>query len=419
MNIKIAAISANSKKELINKIKNQNFTSHKDHQYRAAVLQEKENDIKPFTSDIDEIFKKNSETEFFQEENFYFYSGEKHDKVAFLFPGQGSQYINMGKEIKKLADPQIYETANKIFSSISDKKKTVLNLMFPDSGSDEKESELNLRQTDAAQPAIGITSAAYLDILGKFNIFPCAASGHSFGEITALFAAGGMSYETFIEIACTRGKLMAECGKDKDAGSMMAVLGTIEKIQEIIKLEKLDLIIANKNSPKQNVVSGATKEIDKAVKIFRKHKLRGIKLPVAAAFHSSLVSDAALPFSEFINKTEIKKLKFPVTSNTSGTFHSDDPGKIKELLAKQLTSPVSFTDNIKALFNSKIKVFLEAGPKKVLKDLAGQSAMQNKNYRFTAIDESAGKAPEKDFASTLAFLWVLGFETDIKKWNNM
>lgn len=411
MNIKINRVSSSSKKSLIEKIENKDFTYNNNGQYKAALIDNNE------VIDIYEIFEKNRDKDFFSDSHLYFYSGTKQSQTAFLFPGQGSQYINMGKEIKKIYTTPIYENGDEVFSKISNRNQLLSDIIFPDDSIDAKQAELNLQKTDAAQPAIGITSALYLSILKDLNIFPNTASGHSFGEISALYSAGSFDMGTFIKIASTRGKLMAECGKDKDAGSMMAVLGTIEKIKEVIDQEGLNLVLANKNSPKQNVVSGPGDEIDKAVKIFRKHKLRGVKLPVAAAFHSPLVEDAALPFSKFIDSVDIKPPQIPVTSNTTGDFHEDQ--NIKKLLSKQLINPVCFTDNLKSLFDIGIKVFIEVGPKKVLTDLAKQSAPKGEDFFFASLDESAGKTPILDFAKVLSLLFVLGFEPDIDKWNRL
>lgn len=413
MDIKINAASADTKAELLNKIKNKDFTFNIQNSFKAALI----NTNELTNEEIEEI--QNTDETFLKGNYFYFYSGKNLEKIAFLFPGQGSQYLNMGKGIKDICDKTLYEKADKEFLNISSKKIPVSDIIFGNQNKEEKQLQNDLQQTDCAQPAIGITSAVYLDILKSLNIKPSAASGHSFGEITALFSANVFDYETFIKIASTRGRLMADCGKDRDAGSMMAVLGTADKINEVIKAENLNLIIANKNSPKQNVVSGETAEIENAAKIFKKHKLRGIKLPVAAAFHSHLVKDAALPFSQFINSINMNKPQFNVTSNTSGNFHSQNQDEIKDLLSKQLTSPVCFTGNMEALFNENIYVFIEVGPKKVLKDLAKQSAPKDKTYWFASVDESCGKDPIKDLANVLGLLFVLGFEPDIKKWNSL
>jgi len=415
LNIKIYTASADTKKNLKNKIKNKDFTNDSADTVRAALITDNDFTINDFIQNIETEFEK--EEKFIKSENFYLYSGKKHEKACFLFPGQGSQYTNMGKDLKKIIKTDIYKKADEIFSNVSKKEKSLNELIFPGPDKDLKEAEEELKSTDNAQPAIGLTSALYTKALKDYGIYPSAAAGHSFGEISALYSAGSLDFENFIYTASVRGKLMSECSKDKDSGKMMAVLGSAEKIKEVIENENLNLIIANYNSPKQNVVSGESQEIDKAGKIFRKYKLKGISLPVSAAFHSPLVKDAADPFSKSLNEITLNSPEIPVTSNTAGDFHKKDTKNIKTLLSDQLISPVLFTQNLKTLFEEGFRVFIEAGPKKVLTDLGKQSDLSDENFFFASADESGGKKPLKDFASVLALLYVLGLNPDIDKWN--
>lgn len=410
MEIKIYPVSGNTIEELILKIHNKDFTFDIENKFKASLMDDGNLDY----FELENLINENKEKSFLKEKNIILYCGKSQEKLAFLFPGQGSQYLNMGEKIKKLAKDSLIENADEVFSKIN-KGKKISEFIFSDKGN---QGEEELKNTDYAQPAIGLCSALFIDVLKSLSINPDFLAGHSFGEISGLYASGAVDFQTFMEIASTRGKLMAECGRDKDSGSMMAVLGSMEQIQEVIDTESLDLIIANKNSPKQNVVSGPTDEIEKAVKIFRKERLRGIKLPVAAAFHSSLVKDAALPFSKFLENTKISEPKIPVTSNTTGDFHGKTPGEIKDLLSKQLTSPVLFTDNMETLAKQEVKVFIEVGPKKVLSDL-GKQILGTDNCFFASIDESCGKNPIHDFASVLALLNVLGFSPDMEKWNKI
>lgn len=410
MEIKIYPVSGNTIEELIEKIHNKDFTFDIENKFKASLMDDGDLD----SSQLENLIMENKDEIFLKEKNIILYSGKTQNKLAFLFPGQGSQYLNMGEEIKNIADESLVKNADKVFSKVNNGKK-ISEFIFSDKG---KQGEEKLKSTDYAQPGIGLCSALFMDVLKKLSINPDFLAGHSFGEISGLYASGAVDFKTFMDIASTRGKLMAECGKDKDSGSMMAVIGSMEQIKEVIDKEGLNLIIANRNSPKQNVVSGPTDEIEKALKIFRKNRLRGIKLPVAAAFHSSLVKDAALPFSEFLEKIEINQPKAPVTSNTTGDFHGKKPQEIKELLSKQLTSPVLFTDNMETLAKKEVKVFIEVGPKKILTDLAKQ-ILGTDNYFFASIDESCGKNPIHDFASVLALLNVLGFSPDIEKWNKI
>jgi len=411
LTIKILTVSSDSVEDLKSKIKNNDFSFSKTNKIKASFLKTDSNN---FLNELESVSDKTEDL--IKTENMFLYSGKNLDKKAFLFPGQGSQYVYMGKEIKKIFKSDFFERADKIFNKINDKKS--LNSLIYYVDKDKKDVKEELTNTENAQPAIGLVSAFYQNVLNQFNIFPQASAGHSFGELTALYSAGVLDFDEFIFLSSKRGKIMAESSKGKDAGKMMAVLGSMDKIEKVIKEENLELTIANHNSPKQNVVSGRSDEIEKASKVFRKHKLRGIILPVSAAFHSPLVKEALRPFTETLEKTNFNSPKIPVTSNASGVFHSNNTDKIKDSLSKQLTNPVLFTKNLDTLYNDRIRFFIESGPKKVLSDLGRQSLDKNKCF-FISIDESGGKEPVKDLAKVLALCAVLGFDPDLKKWNEI
>ncbi len=411
--MQINRVSENSKEKLIEKIREKNFSFAPEHKLKLAFPIDQ--NINQLIENIIYTIKKNQDNDFISDGNFFFYQGKTPLKIAFLFPGQGSQYVNMGKEILNLCKKSMFDEADKIFSQISS-KNSLMELIYPEKTDDC--SGKMLQQTDIAQPAIGFISSLYLNLLNELNIYPDAVSGHSFGEISALFASDSIDFKTFMKIASMRGKFMNQCGENGDAGSMMAVIGPLAKIEEVIKEENLNIVIANKNSPMQNVVSGHKDEIEKAGKIFRKYRLKGIKLPVAAAFHSLIVQDAVKPFSLFLETEKINSPKIPLTSNTSGNFHSRNPSEIKKLLTKQLINPVLFTDNLKCLEKSGINVFIEVGPKKVLKDISKQNFKESENLFFASVDESCGNNSLKDFSSLLSLLYSLDFKVDIDKWNS-
>ncbi len=356
---------------------------------------------------------------------------DKKNKTGFLFPGQGSQYTMMGRDIVSIF-PEAMDAvtlADQCFNPEQDYMIKPLHdyiFPFPDHIQPLEVSELELRNTDIAQPALGAISLAMVKVLKRFNIKPDYTCGHSFGELTALNAAGRINDTDFLNLSRVRGKYMAEASKQSgDSGSMFAVKAPMEKIEALIRDNDLDLVLANKNSHQQGVLSGSTHEIDRAVKIFKKNRVRGIKLPVAAAFHSRLVENAAKPFKKELEQITFKKSSIEVMSNTSGTFYPSDNEKAREILGNQLVNPVEFIKNIELMHKSGVSTFIEVGPKTVLTGLV-KSILKDHNITCLAMDTSlgpAGKTPGpgsglQDLAMVIASLASEGFDVDLTQWES-
>jgi len=344
-------------------------------------------------------------------------------KLGFVFPGQGSQYTGMVKDIISMF-PEAMDALmlGRSCTAAGDTKTGTPPLnefIFPLPAHvlDKKLAEESLRQTDIAQPAIGSTCLAMTEILKRFGIAPDMACGHSFGELSALHAAGWMDAKDFLELAGTRGRHMAAAGKaGNDPGGMLAIQAPIDKIQNLIDQEKLDLVLANKNSHTQGVLSGSTKEIDRAYKLSRKQKMRAVKLPVAAAFHSRLVENAAIPFTAEVAEKKLTPTEIEVLSNTTGKCYPKTEKKAKALLGNQLMHPVNFIDNIEFMREKGVATFLEVGPKSVLTGLIN-SILKGQDIQTCAMDASAGKKPGVyDLGTALCLIGSLGYSIDLSPW---
>lgn len=280
-------------------------------------------------------------------------------KVAFMFPGQGSQTVGMGQEIHE-AYPEIqklYDTANEVVGI------DLRSIMF----NGPKET---LTETENAQPALLLSSIALNHLLEEENIKPSLVVGHSLGEYSALVAAKAISLEEALPLVATRGRLMEEAFP-KGKGTMVAVLGlSVEQISEVIRPIDDEIVdVANINCPGQVVISGSVAGVEKASALLKKSGAkRVLPLNVSGPFHSRLMKAANEDFATYLNKVTIKDAEIPVYANVTANPVTNQ-GEIKELLLEQLYSPVRFEESIRNMMKQDIDAFVEVGNGKVLSGL--------------------------------------------------
>ncbi|MGG0718866.1 ACP S-malonyltransferase [Robertmurraya massiliosenegalensis] len=282
-------------------------------------------------------------------------------KIAFVFPGQGSQTVGMGQS---LAEKD--ESVRSIFQKADDKLGFALsNIIF-----EGPQEELTL--TTNAQPALLTTSVAILDYFKQANIEADYVAGHSLGEYTALVAAGALSFEDGVYAVRKRGEFMEEAVPNRE-GTMAAVLGLdrheLKKVTDEITKDGDPVQLANINCPGQIVISGSRQGVELAsVKGKEVGAKRVLPLEVSGPFHSSLMKPASDKLSAVLDEVEIHEAKIPVIANVSATAMTN-PSEIKEKLIEQLYSPVQWEDSVKKMIDLGVDTFIEIGPGKVLSGL--------------------------------------------------
>lgn len=279
-------------------------------------------------------------------------------KIAFVFPGQGTQYAEMGKKLYESVDEQDKKTIDEIFDGIED--KTVKEILF--NGTDEE-----LKNTKYAQPGIALLSIVLTKILKSKGINPDFVAGHSLGEYSSLYAAGVLSEKETLRLIAQRGKIMSEANVE---GSMAAILGlSAEEVQKIAAEIQGIVEAVNYNEPKQTVIAGEKEAIEKSLAMFKeKGARRALPLAVSGPFHSSLMKPVANILKVEFEKYDWKEANVPLIANTTAT-EIITVENIQNELYKQTFGPVKWVDTINKLVENGVTKIYEIGPGKVLAGL--------------------------------------------------
>ena len=343
-------------------------------------------------------------------QGIYLAFGPPRGKVAFLFPGQGSQKTHMLRELA-LHFPEFRASLEQAEQSLAGRfpKKLSAYIYPPPTFSPEQEKQQNLEITDTvvAQPALGVVEIGLCHALERLGVRPDMTAGHSYGEYAALAAAGVISDSALFDLSESRGRAIKDTTHD-EAGTMAAVSADADAIAKALDgMEGITL--ANHNSPRQTVISGSNAAVAAAIEKLAAAGLAAKPIPVACAFHSPLMEPARERFAAVLARQTFAKPHAAVFSNTLGAQYPEDPQEIAALLASHLVRPVKFVDEIRAMYEQGARVFVEVGPKGVLTGLARQ-ILDGKDARFIQIDSD--RTPMVQLLSGLAQLAAEGVPVD-------
>ncbi|CAN7252414.1 SDR family oxidoreductase [Pseudoduganella sp. LjRoot289] len=335
-------------------------------------------------------------------------------KTAFLFSGQGSQYVGMGADVAQhfpAARAAWDDTAALRFDG-----QSLHNVVFPVPVFSDAERQVQnerLTATEWAQPALAAQSLALLNIARELGLLPSCVAGHSFGELVALHAAEAFDADVLLRLARKRGELMRDAGGTP--GAMLAVNAARAEVEaELAKLGLNNVVLANHNAPKQVVVSGASEAITTLSSALEGAGLRVRRLPVATAFHSPIVAGASEPLLAFLKDELVRSPRLDVYANTNAAPYPADSAAIGAQLAAQLRLPVEFVEQIEAMYASGVRTFIEIGAGSVLSELVGQ-ILGERDHLSLSLDRK-NKNGVTSLQEAVGRLSVAGLALDFGSW---
>ncbi len=382
--------------------------------YKLAIISSNYNDLVEKVNFACNKIAENPEESFSLNKKVHYSTDNVDGKVAFLFPGQGSQYLNMTGELS-----MFFDNAIAVWDEVAKFKMENLslnNVVFPIpvfSEEEKKEQENKLTKTEWAQPAISVASLSVLYLLEQIGLKADCVGGHSLGEVTALYKAGMVDFESVVKIARKRGELMTQ-SSDVPA-TMTAVKCTYSEIVEKIKEWGSNVVVANYNSPHQIVLSGSLEEITKLEeKLKEVNTIPFQRLNVSTAFHSPLMEKAREPFFQFLKDVEFKEPIVSIYSNVEADAYPENIEDIKNILSKQITNSVRFADEVRKMYDDGVRCFIEVGPNSVLTNLVKQCLTDKDDY--VAVNTlKKGESEVEHFWNALGLLAVKGIHFDLAK----
>jgi malonyl CoA-acyl carrier protein transacylase len=317
---------------------------------------------------------------------YTFKTGTNQAKVGLLFPGQGSQYVDMMRDLAAKYDvvQETFNEADGILEKMIGIRLTEAIWSKPGEGKEElAKREAAIKQTQLTQPSMMTADIAMYRLFKEFGIKPDMAIGHSLGEYAAATAAGIFTFENGLKAVTSRAKEMSSV-KVADPGKMASIALGCDKVD--VELKKIPgyVICANKNCPLQTVIAGEAKSVEQAVQHFKAMGVEAGEIAVSHAFHSEIVAPAMGPYRNFLQNIPIKAADMKILSNVTADFFPTDQQGIYDMLIKQMTSPVEFIKQLERMYAEGVRTFIECGPKRVLSAFATATLKDKKDITVLA-----------------------------------
>ena len=327
-------------------------------------------------------------------------ANRKNRPVVFMFPGQGSQYANMGRKLyeTEAVFRQECDRAGDILQSLGLNLKSYL---FPAEGENAAQ---NIEQTAIAQPALFVIEYALAKLWMSWGVHPVAAIGHSIGEYVAACLAGVFSLEDALHLVLARGKLMQQCAP----GAMLSVGLSAEEIKPFLN-ETVSL--AAINAPSMTVVSGAIAALEQLESLLAEGGIKSRRLHTSHAFHSPMMEEIVEPFAEAVKKVKLNPPQLPFISNLTGTWITPEEAISHTYWAQHLRQPVLFSQGITELLQDEERVFLEVGPGRTLSTFVKQQS--GETDVLTSLRHPQDRQSDRGFLlNSLGRLWLAGTKVD-------
>ncbi|MEC8192296.1 MAG: SDR family NAD(P)-dependent oxidoreductase [Myxococcota bacterium] len=356
------------------------------------------------------VLRKNGSTELLRGRGIHVEESPYDGKVAFLFTGQGSQYIDMGLDLAEMYPvvAATFDEADEVMTP--ELGRPLRDFIRRNPEIPEEEQFERLRDTEISQPATLTVDVAILRLLAAHGILPDMVAGHSLGEYAAAVAAGILSFRDALVAVSARGREMAGVQID-DKGRMAGIAASVDKVQEVLAEIPGYVVPANKNCATQTVIAGASEPVEAAIEAFVSRGITVYPLPVSHAFHSSIVAPASAPLKTVLERLDIRPPQRPITTNVTSRYYPDGAdarAEIIDILAKQVAAPVEWIAQVERMYADGARIFIECGPKRALTGFVA-SILKRRPHRaiYTNHPKRGGVA---SFQDALASLTTLGFD---------